>query len=35
MTHRYTEDDRICSDKFVFEGKVYTDCSLDKTPDNK
>jgi hypothetical protein len=35
MTHRYTEDDRICADKFKFENKVYSDCTVDKSPDNK
>jgi len=35
IKHRYTEDDRMCASKFSFEGKLYTDCTSDKSPDNK
>lgn len=32
--HRYTHDGRRCAPRFGFEGKIYTDCTTDKSPDN-
>jgi len=34
MKHRYTHDGRRCASRFGFEGKIYTDCTTDKSPDN-
>lgn len=31
---RYTHDGRRCASRFGFEGKIYTDCTGDKSPDN-
>jgi len=30
---RYTEDGRVCSKAFSFNGKAYTDCTTDLSPD--
>jgi len=35
VRHRYTLDGRLCAGSFAQNGKTYSDCTSDKSPDNK